>query len=108
MASGRAEIAAAAEAVISETSEASNTPVAGFSTGDRAVLEFDVAAVDAAGGQPFTFRQALVAELDGDLIRSSREYYDVATILGQLGLLGDSPPPDAIPAANARRFAPMG
>jgi uncharacterized protein (TIGR02246 family) len=93
---GRAEIAAATAAVMSGTSEASNTPVAGFSAGDQAVLEFQVDAVDAASGQPFTFRGVLVADLDGDLIRSSREYYDVATILGQLGLLG-GPPPDATP-----------
>ena len=98
VATGRAEIAAALDEVMGMIAESRNTPVAGFSAGNQAVLEFEVDAVDAASGQPFTFRGVLVAELDGDLIRSSREYYDVATILGQLGLLGDAPPPAATPA----------
>jgi hypothetical protein len=65
-----------------------------------AVMEYEVTAVDAASGQEFTFRGALIAELDGDLIRQSREYYDVATILGQLGLLNmGEAPADATPTS---------
>lgn len=73
--------------------ESRNEPVSGFRAGDMAVMEYEVTAVDAASGQEFTFRGAVIAELEGDRIRHSREYYDVATILGQLGLLdmGEAP-----------------
>ena len=67
--------------------ESRNEPVSGFRAGDMAVMEYEVTAVDAASGQEFTFRGALIAELEGNLIRHSREYFDVATILGQLGML---------------------
>ncbi len=93
VAQGRDEIAAALGGVMAGIAESRNEPVSGFRAGDMAVMEYEVTAVDAASGQEFTFRGALIAELDGDLIRHSREYYDVATILGQLGLLnmGEAP-----------------
>ena len=97
---GRDEIAAALRGVMAGIAESRNEPVGGFRAGDMAVMEYEVTAVDAASGQEFTFRGALIAELEGDLIRHSREYYDVATILGQLGMLdmGEATP-DATPAA---------
>ena len=86
--------------VMAGIAESRNEPVSGFRAGDMAVMEYEVTAVDAASGQEFTFRGALIAELEGDLIRHSREYYDVATILGQLGMLGmGEATPDATPAA---------
>ncbi len=96
VARGRNEIAAALGGIMAGISESRNEPVGGFRAGDQAVLEYEVTAVDAASGQEFRFRGVLVAELEGDLIRHSREYYDVATILGQLGLLGG----EATPAAG--------
>ena len=97
---GRDEIAAALRGVMAGIAESRNEPVSGFRAGDMAVMEYEVTAVDAASGQEFTFRGALIAELEGDLIRHSREYYDVATILGQLGMLGmGEATPDATPAA---------
>ena len=97
---GRDEIAAAFGGIMAGIAESRNEPVSGFRAGDMAVMGYEVTAVDAASGQEFTFRGALIAELEGDLIRHSREYYDVATILGQLGMLdmGEATP-DATPAA---------
>jgi uncharacterized protein (TIGR02246 family) len=97
---GRDEIAAAFGGVMAGIAESRNEPISGFRAGDMAVMEYEVTAVDAASGQEFTFRGALIAELDGDLIRHSREYYDVATILGQLDMLdmGEATP-KATPAA---------
>ncbi len=87
MAQGRDEIATAFGEIMAGIAESRNEPVSGFRAGDMAVMEYEVTAVDAASGQEFTFRGAIIAELEGDRIRHSREYYDVATILGQLGLL---------------------
>ena len=98
VARGRAEIAAALGQVMAGIAESQNEPVGGFRARDMAVLEYEVTAIDAASGQTFTFRGALVAELEGDLIRHSREYYDVATILGQLGLLEGGAPETGTPA----------
>jgi uncharacterized protein (TIGR02246 family) len=92
VARGRAGIAAALGEAMAGIAQSRNEPVGGFRAGDRAVLEYEVTAVDAASGREFSFRGALVAELEGDLIRHSREYYDVASILGQLGLLGGGTP----------------
>lgn len=93
VARGRDEIATAFGGIMAGIAESRNEPVSGFRAGEMAVMEYEVTAVDAASGQEFTFRGALIAELEGDLIRHSREYYDVATILGQLGLLdmGEAP-----------------
>ena len=93
VAHGRDEIATALGGIMAGIAESRNEPVRGFRAGDMAVMEYEVTAVDAASGQEFTFRGAVIAELEGDHIRHSREYYDVATILGQLGLLdmGEAP-----------------
>ena len=97
---GRDEIAEAFGGIMAGIAESRNEPISGFRVGDMAVMEYEVTAVDAASGQEFTFRGALIAELDGDLIRQSREYYDVATILGQLGLLNmGEAPADATPTS---------
>jgi hypothetical protein len=51
------------------------------------VLEYTLTGTDPASGQPVTYRGVIVAEYEGDLIRRSTDYYDLASILGQLGLL---------------------
>jgi steroid delta-isomerase-like uncharacterized protein len=38
-------------------------------------------------GKPFSVRGATVFELEGDLIRRSSHYWDVSTVLMQLGLI---------------------
>ena len=97
---GRDEIAAAFGGVMAGIAESRNEPISGFRAGDMAVMEYEVDRGRCGQWPEFTFRGALIAELDGDLIRHSREYYDVATILGQLGMLdmGEATP-EATPAA---------
>ncbi|MDP9356622.1 MAG: ester cyclase [Chloroflexota bacterium] len=58
-----------------------------------AAAEYDFNATDqgaftgTATGVPFSVRTVTIFELDGDRIRRSSDYYDVATVLGQLGVL---------------------
>ena len=75
----------------------------GFATADWATLEYAFAATNkgfvpgaAAQGKPFTVRIATIFVLSGGKISRSSDYYDAATILGQLGLL---PAPGATPSA---------
>ena len=61
-----------------------------------AVVEWTLSATnqglfpDAPVGAPFSVRTATVFALDGDEIVRSADYYDVATILSQLGLLPEA------------------
>jgi steroid delta-isomerase-like uncharacterized protein len=84
---GREEIAALIDGVQSQFRDLRLQPVATHQVGDLAVLEHAFSAIDLDTGRPLTFRGVVIFELDGDQIRRSVEYYDVATILGQLGLL---------------------
>lgn len=52
----------------------------------------------AAAGKSFTSRAVTVFELAGDKIARSSDYYDLMTILAQLGLLPAMPAPGATPA----------
>jgi steroid delta-isomerase-like uncharacterized protein len=79
------------------------TPRSGFATADWAALEYDFAATNKgfvpgapAQGKPFSVRIATIFQLNGGKISRSSDYYDSATILGQLGLM---PAPGATPAA---------
>ncbi|MDP9369350.1 MAG: hypothetical protein M3Q03_13935 [Chloroflexota bacterium] len=88
--------------VFAGAAESRAEQVGGFRASDRAVMEYSVTVVDEASGRPFTFRGVVIAELESDLLRRTTEYYDVATILGQLGLLADEATPAAgTPAAAA-------
>ncbi len=64
-----------------------------FGDDDWAVAEYAFSATNqgifpgAPVGASWSVRTVTVFELDGDEIRRSSDYYDVATILGQLGLL---------------------
>jgi steroid delta-isomerase-like uncharacterized protein len=84
---GREEIAALIDGVQSQFRDLRLQPVATHQVGDLAVLEHAFSAIDLETGRPLAFRGVVVFELDADQIRRSVEYYDVATILGQLGLL---------------------
>lgn len=64
---------------------------------DAVVVEFDLLGThrgDFAGfaptGREFRCRMAAIFEFDGDRITCERIYFDSATILRQLGLLGDA------------------
>ena len=77
------------------------TPQHGVATADWAVLEYDFAATNngfipgaAAQGKSFSVRIATIFALRGDQIQRSSDYYDVATILTQLGMM---PGPAATP-----------
>lgn len=88
VAQGHEEIAAAIEQTFVMISDSSAEPIRGFRSGNQAVVEYVVNAVAADTGQTYTFQGVLTAELEGDLLKRTTEYYDLVTILGQLGLLG--------------------
>jgi steroid delta-isomerase-like uncharacterized protein len=90
---GREEIAAFVDAALGQFRDVRFTPVSARQAGDLAVLEYELSVTDAESSHPLTYRGVLVFELDGNLIRRSADYYDVAAILGQLGLL---PAPETV------------
>lgn len=99
VARGREEISAFVDGVLSQVRDVRFEAVSGRQAGDLAVLEYAFSATDLETGRPFAYRGVLVFELDGNLIRRSADYYDVATILGQLGLLETGGvTPEATPA----------
>jgi steroid delta-isomerase-like uncharacterized protein len=79
-------------------------PQSGFATDTWAAAEYWFGATDrgfipGGEGKPFRVRTVTVFELQGDKIRRSSDYYDVATILAQLGLMpgaGGSGTPTAL------------
>ena len=84
---GREEITAYVAEVFGQLDDFRFEPVFGWKNGDVAVLEYTLTGTDPGSGQPVTYRGVIVAEYDGDLIRPSTDYYDLASILSQLGLL---------------------
>jgi steroid delta-isomerase-like uncharacterized protein len=104
MARGQEEIAMFVEGVVSQFREARLEPVAGHQSGNLAVLEYTFSGTELESGQSITYRGVLVFDLDGDLIRRSADYYDLAAVLGQLGQL-DLPGPNAVAEAIAARVA---
>jgi steroid delta-isomerase-like uncharacterized protein len=87
VAQGREEIAAYVDGLLSQFRDARLEPVSGRQAGDLALLEYAFSGTDLATGRPVAYRGVIVFELDGTLIRRSADYYDLATVLGQLGLL---------------------
>jgi steroid delta-isomerase-like uncharacterized protein len=76
-------------------------PLAFFQGDDWALLEVNTSATDAESGQRVTgVRIATVFELDDGLIRRSSDYYDLAGVFEQLGLLemGEARPAAGTPA----------
>jgi steroid delta-isomerase-like uncharacterized protein len=87
VASGRQEIADLVTGALNQFDDLRWEPVSARQVGDLAVLEYAFSATDREIGKPVSFRGVIVFELDGDEIHRSADYYDVATILGELGLL---------------------
>ena len=87
VASGRQEIADLVTGALNQFDDVRWEPVSAGQVGDLAVLEYAFSATDRESGKPLSFRGVIVFELDGDQIQRSADYYDVATILGELGLL---------------------
>jgi steroid delta-isomerase-like uncharacterized protein len=84
---GREEIATFVDTALGQFQDVRFAPLSARQAGDLAVLEYELSVTDPASGRPLTYRGVLVFELDGKLIRRSADYYDVAAILGQLGML---------------------
>jgi hypothetical protein len=84
---GRQEIADLVTGALTQFDDITWEPVSARQADDLAVLEYAFSATDRESGKPLSFRGVIVFELDGDQIRRSADYYDVATILGELGLL---------------------
>jgi steroid delta-isomerase-like uncharacterized protein len=61
--------------------------LAAHESGDLGILEYRFSATDLESGQPISIRGVYIFELAGDRIRRSADYYDVASILAQLGIL---------------------
>jgi steroid delta-isomerase-like uncharacterized protein len=99
-AEGREEITAYVATVFGQLDDFRFEPVFGRLEGNLAVLEYTLTGTDPESGRSVTYQGVIVAEYDGDLIRRSTDYYDLATILSQLGQLdlGESTA-DATPAA---------
>ncbi len=96
---GRDAITGYVAEVFSQFDDFRFEPVFGRLEGDLAVLEYTLTGTDPASGQPVTYRGVIVAEYDGELIRRSTDYYDLATILSQLGVLDlEGASADATPA----------
>jgi steroid delta-isomerase-like uncharacterized protein len=96
---GRDELRAYAEAVYVAFPDFTATPVSGFADGNRAVLEWVLSGtyegtfgtLPPGTGQRVEVRVATVLELTDDgLIAHDREYWDLATLLDQLGLMPGS------------------
>jgi ketosteroid isomerase-like protein len=80
-------IAAFFESVFVDFEDIRFEAVAARQAEDSAVLEYRFSATDVQSGKPFSFPGVVIFELEGDEIRRSADYYDVATILEELGLL---------------------
>jgi steroid delta-isomerase-like uncharacterized protein len=94
---GREDIAAFVDTALGQFQDVQFAPVSARQAGDLAVLEYDLSVTDPASERPLTYRGVLVFELNGNLIRRSADYYDVAAILGQLGML-PAPEKEGTPA----------
>ncbi len=97
---GRDQIAAFVDGFADMLTDIQLEPTAAHLSEDWAVLESTAGATDIESGQRVTPRGLIVFELEDGLIARSADYYDVAGILAQLGLLdpGGMAAPGATPA----------
>ncbi len=97
---GRDQIAAFQDQVAGMLADVAVEPSAAHQGDDWAVLEYASSATDLESGQRVAVRGLTVFELEDGLIARSADYYDVAGILAQLGLLdmGGTEAPGATPA----------
>lgn len=97
VARGREEVAAFVGETLSQFRDVRFEPMFGRVAGDLAVLEYSFSVTEIQSGLPVVYRGVLVFELDGTRIRRSADYYDLASILSQLGQLEAS---GAVPVAT--------
>jgi len=97
VARGHADIGAFFEATHANFADIRVTPVGGFQEGSHAVLEGLFAG--RAGARAFEVPFVAIIDLDGDRIRHSRDYFDLYSVMVQIGAL---PAPDdaGTPAAT--------
>jgi uncharacterized protein (TIGR02246 family) len=86
VATGHEEIAEAIAATFATVSESEAVPIGGFQAGDMVAMEYQVNAISADGVTPISFRGVVIAQLEGDLLKRTTEYFDTLTILGQIGM----------------------
>jgi steroid delta-isomerase-like uncharacterized protein len=89
------ELRAYAAVVFAAFPDFTATPTAGFVAGDRAVVEWVLTGtytgqfgdLPPGTGQPIEIPVASILWLDGELIGRDNEYWDVAMLLAQVGVL---------------------
>lgn len=86
-AAGRDQIAQLVSGVTSQFKDLHWTADRAHQGADFATLEYTFSATDLESGKPLQFRGIVLFELADGQIQRSADYYDVAAILGQLGLL---------------------
>ena len=84
---GPEEIGALVSGTVEQFDDVRYEVLAAHESGDLGILEYRFSATDLESGQPISLRGAYIFELEGDRIRRSADYYDVASILAQLGML---------------------
>jgi steroid delta-isomerase-like uncharacterized protein len=84
---GPEEIAALVSGTVTQFKDVRYNVIAAHETDDLGILEYRFSATDLESGQPISVRGAYIFEPEGGRIRRSADYYDVAGILAQLGLL---------------------
>ena len=87
VAQGRAQIAQLASGAASQFQDLHWTVDRAHQGEDFAALEYTFAATDLESDKPLRFRGVVLFELVDGQIQRSADYYDVAAILSQLGLL---------------------
>jgi steroid delta-isomerase-like uncharacterized protein len=93
LATGHEEIRALYDGTHATFSDIEVTPTMGFQTEGWAVVEGTFAGkytgqipgLPAGEGQPFSVPFAAIFELEGDKIRRSADYFDLASVLAQIG-----------------------
>jgi steroid delta-isomerase-like uncharacterized protein len=93
VATGHEEIRALYEGTHATFSDIEVTPTTGFQTEGWATIEGTFAGkytgqlpgLPAGAGQPFSVPFAAIFELDGDKIRRSADYFDLSSVLAQIG-----------------------
>jgi steroid delta-isomerase-like uncharacterized protein len=84
---GPEEIGALVSGTVEQFDDVRYEVLAAHESGDLGILEYRFSATDLESGQPISIRGVHIFELAGDRIRRSADYYDVASILAQLGIL---------------------
>jgi steroid delta-isomerase-like uncharacterized protein len=90
---GHDEIRAFFEGTHATFSDIEVTPTTGFQTDDWATLEGifagsytgQIPGLPAGEGQPFAVPFAVIFELEGDKIRRNADYFDLSSVLAQIG-----------------------